>query len=234
MITWLIAGLMLGGVAVLVAPIAAGGGPRGVRRWFGGVYGKLMMYGLDRGALHETRQQGLKLHTIDYDSDYDADRTGGGHYRDDLGVMDRLHGRLFAFVPPGLATYVSPLTADIGRAYQEEDQRGRLGLVDQSNPARGANAHVEVPANPRMASLKAARHIVPGNASDDDAEDANEMAKKSRAKCHERISLGQTLMVLAAFVVGIIGVWFVIKYGGGAAGGGGSVNVPIVLGGAWL
>jgi hypothetical protein len=230
-ITWIIAGLMLGGVGVLVAPIAAGGGPRWIRRWFGHAYGKLMMYGLDRGAVHETRQQGLKLATIDYDDDYGADRSNGGHFRDDLNVMGRLHGRLFAFAPPDIGCFVSPLVADLGRGYREEDERGRLGLLDTDNPQAGANAHVEVSANPRMASLRAARHIIPGNAQQDDADDANEMAKKSQEKFHERFSLGQTLLILAGFVVGIIGVWFVIKYGGDAAAGGGGVSIPIVLGG---
>ncbi len=96
----------------------------------------------------------------------------------------------------------------------------------------GARLDFEIPATPTVPELRGAHRMLDGDARRRFGVLAESWAEKSQEKFGKRVSLGQTLVLMAAFAVGSGMALLAIRYGTGGGGGGVEVPIQIAIGGA--
>ncbi|WPH59221.1 hypothetical protein AFNJKBDN_CDS0004 [Halorubrum virus V_ICIS4] len=226
-ITWGLVGLLLGLSAFIVVPwtLAILGGVD-VRDRVGRYYIKQMQTVLGDTALVAREQGGVALTTVSFDPEFSADRVtvGGetGHLMDTLNAKSRLSGKPFGIGLESHGEYITPLIAEFAEYASDAKHDGRLALTDG-----GARLDFEIPAVPTIPELRGAHRILDGDARRRFGVLSESWAQKSQEKFGQRISLGQTLILMAAFAVGSGMAILTMKYGTG--GGGGGVEVPIQI-----
>ena len=233
-ITWGLIGVLLGASAFILVPwtLAFLGGV-GVRDRVGRYYINQMTTLLGDVALVAREQGGLALTTASFDPEFSADRVtvGGkaGHLADTLNVKSRLAGKPFGIGLESHAEYITPLDAEFAEYASDAKHDGRLAV----RPDGGARLDFEIPEIPTVPDLRGAHRILDGDARRRFGVLSESWAEKSQEKFGQRISLGQTLILMAAFAVGSGMALLAMKYGTGGGGGGGvEVPIQIALGGA--
>jgi len=228
-ITWGLVGLLMGAAAFILVPwtLAFLGGVD-VRDRVGRFYINQMMTVLGDAALVAREQGGVALSAVNFDPEFSADSVtvGGkeGHLSDDLNLKSRLAGKSFGLGLESHPVYISPLIAEFAEYASDAKHEGRLAVRADG----GARLDFEIPATPTVPDLRGAYQILDGDARRRFGVLAESWAEKSQEKFGQRISLGQTIILMAAFAVGSGMAILTIRYGTGGGGGGG-VEVPIQI-----
>jgi len=232
-ITWGLLGGLLGLSAFIVVPwtIAILGGVE-ARDRVGRYYIKQMMTVLGDGALVAREQGGVTLTGVSFDPEFSADRVtvGGkaGHLKDTLNAKSRLASKQFGIGLESHGEYITPAFAEFAAAASDAVHEGRLGVATDG----GARLDFEIPATPTVPELRGAHRMLDGDARRRFGVLAESWAEKSQEKFGKRVSLGQTLVLMAAFAVGSGMALLAIRYGTGGGGGGVEVPIQIAIGGA--
>jgi len=224
-ITWGLIGGLLGLSSFILIPwvLALLGGVE-FRDRVGRYYIKQMMTVLGDATLTAREQGGVALASVSFDAEYSADKVSvdgeTGHIKDTMNLKSRLAGKSFG-ISCG-PEYVSPLMAEFAARASDSKHDGRVGMTDG-----GARLDFEIPPTPQIPSLRGTHRIFDGDVKRRYGTLSNSWAEKSQEKFGQRVSLGQTLLLMAAFAVGSGMAVLAIRYGGG--GGGGGVTVPIQI-----
>lgn len=232
-ITWGLIGLLLGGLAFVVVPwTLAFLADADTRDRVGRYYIRQMMTVLGDAALVAREQGGITLASVSFDPEFSADRVtvGGkaGHLKDDLNLKSRLAGKPFGIGLESHPVYISPLFAEFAEYASDARHAGRIVATDG-----GTRLDFEIPEIPSVPSLRGTYRIFDGDARRRWGLLGESWAQKSQEKFGRKVSLGQTLVLLAAFAVGSGMAVLAMKYGP-SDGGGGGVEVPIQIGAAAL
>jgi hypothetical protein len=227
-LTWGLVGLLLGASAFVLVPWAlAFLGGVAVRDRVGRYYISQMMTVLGDAALVAREQGGVALSGVSFDPEFSADKVtvGGkeGHLADSLNVKSRLAGKQFGVGLESHAEYITPAYAEFAEAAADAWHNDRIGITDG-----GGRVDIEIPATPTVPDLRGTHRVFAGDARRRFGVLAESWAQKSQEKFGQRISLGQTIILMAAFAVGSGMAILAIKYGTGGGGGGG-VEVPIQI-----
>ena len=227
-LTWAMIGLLLGVSSFIVVPWAlAFLGGVDMRDRVGRYYINQMTTVLGDSALVAREQGGLALVSASFDPEFSADRVtvGGkaGHLADDLDLKSRLAGKPFGVGLESHPVYISPLFAEFAEHASDALHDGRLGVIADG----GVRLDFEIPETPSVPELRGTHRILDGDARRRFGVLSESWAEKSQEKFGKRVSLGQTLLLMAAFAVGSGMAILAMKYGGG--GGGGGVEVPIQI-----
>jgi hypothetical protein len=228
LVTWALLGLIIGAASYIIVPwtLAVLGGVE-MRDKVGRYYIKQMQTVLGDSALIARRQGGLALRPVSFDSEFGADRVNvageDGHLSDDLNLKSRLAGQGFGIGLESHPAYISPLFAEFVEQARDAVHRGRVGVRNEA-----ARLDFEIAPTPTVPDLRNTTEILAGNARRRYGVLANSWAEKSQEKFGRRISIGQTLILIAAFGLGSGMAILAMRYGTGGGGGGG-INVPIQI-----
>ena len=231
-ITWLLLGMILGAVAFFaggfVVSLVGGDDVQDkVGRWYVD-----MAMAAQRNAALVVRETGqLAITSVQFDPKFGGDRAviGGvmGHWPDPLEVKSTLAGKPFGIAPEGAAAYISPIMAEIGEVGSDRLDSGQLGQEVDSKGNEKVKLDFKIAENPQIMDLRAALSFLEGSCKRRWGSVANKFGQLSQEKFHERFSLGQSMLWMGAFALGVGLGFIVIKYGSGAADGG-SVSVPMI------
>lgn len=227
-ITWGLLGGLLGLSAFIVVPwtVAFLGGVE-ARERVGRYYIGQMMTVLGDASLVAREQGGVALAAVSFDPEFSADRVtvGGkaGHLKDTLNAKSRLAGKPFGIGLESHGEYITPAIAEFADAASDALHEGRLGVAADG----GARLDFEIPATPTIPELRGAHRMLDGDARRRFGVLAESWAQKSQEKFGKRVSLGQTLVLMGAFIAGSGMAILTMKYG--PSGGGGGVEVPIQI-----
>jgi hypothetical protein len=228
-LVWLLLGLLLGAAAYVLVPwLIAFIGTDDDRDRVGRYFIKQTMTVLGNAALVAREQGGVSLRPVKFDPEFSADRVsvGGetGHLSDDLNLKSRLAGKAFGIGLESHPVYISPLFAEFAEYASNAVHSDRVGV----QPDGGTRLDFEIPADPIVPELRGAHRILDGDARRRFGKLSESWAKKSQEKFGKRISMGQTLILIGAFVAGSGMAVIAMKYGP-SGGGGGGVEVPISI-----
>jgi len=231
-LTWALVGIILGLSAYVMVPwVLAFAGGVDARDTVGRYFISQAQTVLGDSAMVARQQGGVTLKPVSFDADFDADRVTvagkDGHLTDSLNVKTRLAGKGFGIGLESHAVYISPLFAEFAEFAEQAHDQGRL-RPDEEVP----RFDFEIPEIPTVPDLRKTTKILDDDASRAIGVLAESWAQKSQEKFGKRISVGQTLILIAAFAIGsgmaILGVRYGVSGGGG--GGGSTIPIKIALG----
>lgn len=234
LITWLLLGLLLGGVAYVIIPwtLAFLGGTE-LRDRVGRYFIKQTMTVLGDAALVAREQGGVALSAVSYDASFGADKLSvagqTGHVADSLNLKSRLASKPFGVALESHPVYISPLFAEFAERASDALHDNRLGVQSDG----GVRLDFEIPSASLVPDLRGTHRILDGDARRYYSTLAESWAAKSQEKFGKRVSMGQTLLLIAAFAVGVGMSLLAFRYGP-SGGGGGGVEVPIQIVGVYL
>ncbi|MFD2655310.1 hypothetical protein ACFSUP_04245 [Gracilibacillus thailandensis] len=231
LMVWMLIGAIGGLILVIAVPwvsarLAGGQWPQRVGRF----YMDLAMTCLRRAALVARKNGGVALVPTKHDGKKEADKytLGGetGHVSDEFGVVGRLEGNRFGMALEKRTSYVSPLLSRISSRFQREREEGNLGeftasfqkkegdeIVQETEEAQRAGATMSTTTT--LTRLHDAWRGTSGSSDRRDGEVAKTYTEYSQELFHERMSFGQTMVVLLACALGFCLVFFGMRYGGG-------------------
>lgn len=229
MFTVLLWGLIGAGIGflafALAPPVMASVGGIEARRRIGQWYVSLAQTAIGDAAIVARKQGGLSLTSVSYDARFQADKASvdgeTGHIADDLSAKSRLANKPFGICLESHPVYISPLIAEFADAMHNALDKDRLGL----QPDGGMRLDLEVPEASQLPSLRDAHRFLSGNCRRRYGKLAESWTEKSQEGFHDRITLGETMLIIIAFAVGCAMAWFVLSYGPDSSGGG--VTVPV-------
>lgn len=225
---WGLIGLILGAASFVLVPWALAflGGVE-LRDRVGRYFIRQMMVVIGDAALIAREQGGVALAKATFDSEFSADRVTvagkDGHLSDDLNLKSRLAGKPFGIGLESHPVYISPLFAEFAERASDAVHAGRIGVRADG----GARLDFEINADAEIPDLRGAHRILDGDARRRFGVLGESWAQKSQEKFGQAVSLGQSLILLAAFGTGVGLAFLVMKYG--PSGGGGGVEVPIQI-----
>jgi len=121
--------------------------------------------------------------------------------------------------------YIKQMQTVLGdSAPREAVHRGRVGIRSE-----GARLDFEISETPAVPDLRKTHRILAGNARRRYGVLSESWAQKSQEKFGRRISIGQTLILIAAFGLGSGMAILAMRYGTGGGGGGGGTTLPIQI-----
>ena len=206
-VTWALLGLLLGASAFFVAGLTAalvlGDAARDrIGRW----YVDMAMSAYDDAVLYAEQTGGLSITTVTSAPKLDGDQATidgvTGHWRDPLAVKSTLAGNGFGIGLESTSAYISPLVAEFGKHGSDAYQRGELGASVEDGEEQ-VTLDFALPAQPQVLDLREAAKALPGSCKRRWGALAFKWGELSQEKFHDRVSLGQTVMLLAAFAVGV-------------------------------
>jgi hypothetical protein len=224
-LSWALLGLLLGVSAFFVAGLLAGlVGSDDLADRAGAWYVSLAMGAYRNAALTVRKTGGLAMTSVSFDPKYGGDKCTidgvEGHWQDPLAAKATLAGKQFGIGLESRGCYVPPLAAEIGHYGKAALSDGRLGVAADAEEER-VHLDFEIPERPQLLDLREATKAIEGSCKRRWGSLANKWGQLSQEKFHERVSLGQSLLWMGAFAVGVGLAFLVMKYGG--SGGGGTV-----------
>jgi len=228
---WGLIGLLLGAASFVLVPWALAflGGVE-LRDRVGRYFIKQMMVVIGDAALIAREQGGVALAKASFDSEFSADRVTvagkDGHLSDDLNLKSRLAGKPFGIGLESHPVYISPLFAEFAERASDAVHDGRIGVRADG----GARLDFEINADAEIPDLRCTHRILDGDARRRFGVLGESWAQKSQEKFGQAVSLGQSLILLAAFGTGVGLGFLVMKYGPGSGGGGVEVPIQIMVG----
>lgn len=236
-LTWLLLGTLLGAcaffIAGLVAALVAGGDVRDrIGRWYIG----MGQAALRNSALVVRETGGLELTNVSFSPKFGGDLSTisgvTGHWRDPLAVKSTLAGKEFGIGLESASCYISPLAAEFGDEGERRLEEGWLGAqrTDGGEEEEEVTLDYSIPEPPQILDLRHATKFLKGSCKRRWGALGNKWAELSQEKFHDRFSIGQSLLWIGSFAVGVGLAFLVMKYGP-SGGGGGGVTVPIMLSG---
>lgn len=245
MLVWLFVAFLLGFLVFITAWVPAGALPTRHRQLLGDFYGQLAFVSLERAIIVARETGGLELEPATYDAAKDADKVSLNdevkHFPDPMSLMSRCYKKPLGLADGRLGAITDPVLAELGHEHHEMTTSGEhrtqipvKGADGNTTTAEAISPFFDVPASERLVNLLDSVHIIPGSADPGQGETGKEFGKKSQEGFHQKMSPGQVLAMLGGFGVGLIGVWFVVKFGGNVeavsgGGGGGPTATPIKL-----
>jgi len=233
-LSWLLLSLLLGTTAFFIAGLVGAGVAGGdvsdrVGRWYIG-----MAQAASRNTALVVREMGgLVLTTVSSSPKLGGDvaTIGGvvGHWRDPLAVKSTLAGKEFGIGLESASCYISPLAAEFGSEGERRLEEGWLGS-QRTDEGEEVTLDYSIPEHPQVLDLREASKFLKGSCQRRWGALANKWTELSQEKFHERFSIGQSLLWISAFAVGVGLAFVVMKYGSGGGSGGG-VTVPIMVSG---
>lgn len=232
-LTWfMLAGLVGASVFFTAGLVAAAVGGSGARDRIGRWYIDMGQATFRNSALVVRKTGSLALTTVSFDPKYGGDRSTidgvVGHWDDPLSVKSTLSGKEFGIGLESASCYVSPLTAEFGDEGARRFEEGWLGSQTDSSGDEQVTLDYSIPQDPQVLDLRRASQFLKGSCKRRWGALSNKWAELSQEKFHEKFSVGQSLLWLGAFAVGVGLAFIVMKYGSGGGGGGG-VEVPIQM-----
>lgn len=228
LLTWLLLGLLLGVVSYVLVPwtLAFLGGVE-LRDRVGRYFIKQTMTVLGDAALVARKQGGISLNAVSWDASFGGDRVTvagqTGHIKDDLDLKSRLSGKPFGLALESHPVYISPLFSEYAEYASDAMHGNRIGV----QPDGGVRLDFEVPELPTVPDLRGTYRILDGDARRYYSTLAESWAQKSQEKFGKRVSMGQTLLLMASFAVGVGMALLINNYGADSSGGG--IEVPIMI-----
>lgn len=233
-ITWFLLAGLLGMTAFFVAGlVAAGVAGGGVRDRIGRWYINMGQAAFRNSALAVRKTGSLSLTTVSFDPKIGGDKSTidgvTGHWDDPLAVKSKLAGKEFGIGLESASCYVSPLAAEFGDEGTRRLENGWLGRQVDSDGTEQVILDYSIPEAPQVLDLRHAAQFLKGSCKRRWGELGNKWGELSQEKFHENFSVGQSLLWIGAFAVGVGLAFLVMKYGA-SGGGGGGVTVPIQMG----
>lgn len=234
-ITWFMLAGLLGVCAFflagLVAAAVAGGGVRDrIGRW----YINMGQAAFRNTALTVRETGSLALTTVDFDPKIGGDKATidgvSGHWADPLAVKSKLAGKEFGIGLESASCYISPLAAEFGDEGARRLENGWLGRQVDDDGTERVILDYSIPSASQVLDLRHAAKFLKGSCKRRWGELGNTWGELSQEKFHDKFSMGQSLLWIGSFAVGVGLGFLVIKYGTGGGGGGGGVEVPIQVG----
>lgn len=228
LLTWLLLGLLLGVVAYVLVPwtLALLGGVE-LRDRVGRYFISQTMTVLGDAALVAREQGGIALSSVSWDASFGGDRVTvagqAGHIKDDLNLKSRLAGKPFGLALESHPVYISPLFAEFAEYASDAVHDNRVGPQTDG----GIRLDFELPEAPTVPDLRGTYRILDGDARRYYSTLAESWAAKSQEKFGKRVSMGQTILLIAAFGFGVGMALLVQNYGPDSSGGG--IEVPIMI-----
>lgn len=225
--TWLLIGLLLGAASFVLVPwtLAFIGGVE-LRDRVGRYFVKQMMTVMGDAALVAREQGGVGLASVSFDPTFGADKAtvagASGHLSDDLNLKSRLAGKPFGLGLESHPVYISPLFAEFAARASDAVHENRIGVRADG----GARLDFEIPELPPVPELRGAHRILDGDAGFRYGKLGQSWAEKSQEMFGQRVSLGQTLILMGAFGLGSGMAILGVRYAGDSGGG---VEVPIQI-----
>jgi hypothetical protein len=231
---WFLLALLVGASAFFVSPLVAGLiGGASLRDRIGRWYVDLGQAAMRNTALAVRETGSLELTTVSFDPKYGGDKSTidgvVGHWNDPLAVKSRLAGKEFGIGLESASCYVSPLAAEFGAEGVRRLEAGWLGSHQTDEGTEEVTLDYSVPTDPQVLDLRNAGAFLKGSCKRRWGTLANKWAEMSQEKFHDRVSLGQSLIWIGSFALGVGLAFLVMKYGAGGGGGGGT-TIPIMLG----
>jgi len=232
-LTWfLLAGVV--GVCVffgagLIAAFVAGSRVRDkIGRW----YINMGQAALRDSALVVQKTGSLMLTTVSSDPKLGGDRSTidgvTGHWADPLAVKSTLAGKEFGIGLESASCYISPHAAEFGKKGAKLLEGGVLG-----SQGTGEDETVildySIPERSQVLDLRHARKFLKGSCKRRWGKLGEKYGELSQEKFHDKFSVGQSLLWIGSFAVGVGLAFVIIKYGVQGGGGGGGVEVPIII-----
>jgi len=233
-LTWFLLATLLGATAFfgagLVVALIGGGGLRDrIGRW----YISMGQAAFRNTALVVRETGSLVLSTVSFDPKYAADKATidgvKGHWEDPMSVKSKLAGKEFGLALESASCYISPFAAEVGKEGAKRLEDGWLGSQVSEDGTEEVTLDFSVGERPAIVDLRHAEQFLKGSCKRRWGALSNRWAELSQEKFHENFSVGQSLLWLGAFCVGV-GLGFVVmKYGTGDSSSG--VSVPIIIAG---
>jgi len=187
---------------------------------------------MDRAYIDKMTDHQLSQGTIDIlsnllDQDYLLGNMTEAEVHEFRWLARVLRLKVEAMHPPQESFFQSPLFAEFAEFAEQAHDQGRL-RPDEEIP----RFDFEIPEIPTVPDLRKTTKILDDDASRAIGVLAESWAQKSQEKFGKRISVGQTLILIAAFGIGsgmaIVGIRYGVSGGGG--GGGSTIPIKIALG----
>lgn len=223
-VVWFLLATILGAVGFFIAPmVAAMIGNDELQERMGQYYLDLAMSTIRDAALVVRETGGLQLTGVSWDPKFGGDRASingvVGHWMDPMAVKSTLAGKSFGIGLESASAYVSPVMAEFGYYGRKAQNNDRLGVIDTDDEETEQVAlDYRIPRDPEIVDLREASKFLKGSCKRRWGALSNRWAELSQEKFHERLSLSQTLMWVAAFGVGVGLAFLLVKYGGDAGG----------------
>jgi len=243
-IVWFLLMAILGACAFIAAPLIASliAGDS-LRDWAGQYYLDLAMATVEDVALTVRETGSLTLTPVHWNPKMQGDQASidgvVGHWQDPLSVKSTLRGKPFGIGLESASAYISPLAAECGHYGKQALNAGRLGVQhgdnddddsERTDPDEDCDQLVgldyTIPETPQVMDLREAGKFLKGSCKRRWGALAYQWGKISQEKFHQRLSASETLILIGSFAVGVGLAFLLVKYGGSAGGGGGTV-VPI-------
>jgi len=229
-ITWFALAFILGLVAAMTAGLITSLVADELSESIGEWYIDMGMTSIKNAALAIGETGGASIVPVSWAPKLSGDvaTIGGekGHWQDPLQVKSSLSGKSFGIAPEGYAAYISPVVAELGKEGKRAIDNGALGPQDTDDDSETVALAYWIDKRPQVLDLRNAAKALRGSCKRRWSVVAEEWGRISQEGFHERISGKQTLMIIAAFAVGVGMAFILVKYGGSAGGGVTRVNIP--------
>lgn len=232
-IVWFLIALILGASAFFVAGLVAGlVSGDDVRDRIGRWYIDMMQAAYQNSALVVRETGSLTLTTVAFKPKFGGDHSVidgvGGHWADPLAAKSTLAGKEFGIGLETASCYISPLAAEFGDEGSRRLENGWLGSSKSADGDEEVALDYSVPSDPQVLDLRKASEFLKGSCKRRWGALSNKWAEFSQEKFHDRFSVGQSLLWIGAFAIGVALAFLVMKYGP-SGGGGGGTTIPIML-----
>lgn len=191
-------------------------------------YVSLAQSAIGDAALFAREQGGLTLASISYDPKFHADKASvdgeEGHIADDFEHKSRLKNKPFGIALESHPVYISPLIAEFADAMAAAKDDDRLGLQTDG----GMRLDLEIPTESPLPTLRDAHRFLAGDCKRRYSKLAESWTVKSQEGFHDRITLGETMLLIAAAVAGSAMAWFIVSYAPDGSGRS-TTTIPITL-----
>jgi len=230
---WFLIALILGASAFFVAGLVAGavGGPD-VRDRIGRWYIKMAQSAYRNTALVVCETGSLALTTVSFDPKFGGDKSTidgvVGHWEDPLSAKSTLAGKEFGIGLESASCYISPLAAEFGDEGTRRLENGWPGSTQTDVGREQVTLDYSIPENPEVLDLRTAAKFLKGSCKRRWGELSNRWAELSQEGFHDRFSIGQSLLWIVSFAVGVGLGFVVVKYGTGGGDAGGT-TLPIMV-----
>lgn len=229
---WGLVGLLLGIVYVAVLPwVVAGLISHDAREMVSSWYVWLAQTSIGKSAMI-IRPGSVDLVSKSYDSDQKADKdTAGGeprHHHDTLGGLRSIANKPFGLGLHDVNEYVTPLLAEIGGETNERREREEIGAEMVGDGGMEMQDGVPVQGDSQIVDMRNARHTMTGDADPESGHRAYKKTVISQEKFHEKMTFGQTVMLIGSFLASAALLWLLASQDAGGATDGTVVSLALL------
>jgi len=146
-----------------------------------------------------------------YDSEQKADKDTAGseprHHYDSFGGLRSIANKPFGIAPYNLDEYVSPLLSEIAAKAKQLEDREELGPSNRREHEMLDG--IPIGGRSKLVDVTVARDVASGSADPESGHRAFKKTKISQERFHERMTFGQTVMIIGAFLASAVVLWLI-------------------------